>query len=465
MWKIKKFSWFNKWDLLLVLIIFIINLVAQFYGIGKNVNIFTDEGIYLYAAKLVTLGFIPYKDFFLIHLPLLIYINAFILTIINFNMGTYHFIYIFWVFSTLFPIYFIVLKITKNRLGSFLAILLFSTFTEMVQWDAHFFAMRQGSLPFIAWCLFFIFIKPRYKIAGVLLFLFAACLLTNLLLAIALLIVMIFVNYINSDLSSFFYKFKKFIFIFFILSIIYYLMVFTIPNSFNNIINYQLDKNQLNIPISLRLKWLFDSLPLNWPILIFGLLGLFVINRKTSFFSLFNLLSFGIIFLLGKAYYSHYITILGFGLSISAGIFFGMLIKKRIYKILCLFIVIILLFKTNFDYLKFNIIDNKNSDFFSAVEILKNSPDPLFTLEPIYAMYANKNLTFHYFVADMRSRRVLNKNLASEEYYNFLNKSNTVVLEPFSKSFIPTLVLEEIRSRFYLIYNDDYNQIYIKNKT
>ena len=48
-----------------------LNLAVQNFNLGRAVIPGLDEGIYLYAAKLITQGSLPYRDFFLSHPPLL----------------------------------------------------------------------------------------------------------------------------------------------------------------------------------------------------------------------------------------------------------------------------------------------------------------------------------------------------------------------------------------------------------
>lgn len=459
--KILRRSWI---DLLIITIVLIPIILIQSYGIGKIVNVFTDEGVYLYTAKLITQGYLPYRDFFLIHLPLLIYLNAFILGLVRFNLNLYHFIYICWVFSTIIPLYLIVKKLTRERLGPLLAIIFYATFSEMVQWDSHFFAFRQASLPFLAWTFFFIFIKHKQKNAAIFLSFFAASLLTNLLIAFSFIGILVFSDYIfqTKNLFKSVKKYADLIFIFSCITSSYYLLTFLIPHSFNNIIIYQIDPRQPKIELIQRFRYFINMLSLNWPILIFGLLGSLIFKKKVAVFSLFNLASMAIVVFFGKNFYPHYFSILGLGLALSSGILFGSFIKSPWLKIFTFILAIGFLYQTSFKNLKFNLITNKNPLFFRAVNFLKNTPEPLYTLEPIYALYANKILPFHYFAADMRIRRVLGKNLTEHEYKEILGRTNTVLIEPFAKNFMPKNIYKLITTSFNLVYDDGVQQILIK---
>src|SRR5579859_4233950 len=149
-------------DWIMPLFVFLINIFVQASAIQKQVYPFTDEGPHLYAAKLVSQGYMLYKDFGLAsHVPFLVYLNACVLQILHFSMTLYHFIYVLWVFTSLFPLFFTVRFLTKSNLCALGSILLFSTFVELVQWDAHFFAVRQASLPFFAFFIYFTFRQKR----------------------------------------------------------------------------------------------------------------------------------------------------------------------------------------------------------------------------------------------------------------------------------------------------------------
>src|SRR5687767_3259686 len=97
-------------DFLIVLAVFLINLIIQNWNLGNHVLPGSDEGVYLYSARLLGQGYIPYKDFFLAHPPYLLYLVNFLMWVSGFNMDVFRFLLTVLVFSTLFPIYYIILK-------------------------------------------------------------------------------------------------------------------------------------------------------------------------------------------------------------------------------------------------------------------------------------------------------------------------------------------------------------------
>lgn len=450
-------------DYLIVAILYLTNLVIQNYNLGKIVNVFTDEGVYLYSAKLLTQGLVPFKDFFLAQPPFLLYIVGTIQLITKYNMELFRFLYTLWVFSAIVPIFFIVRYFTKSSLAASLSILFFSTFSELVQWDMYSFAFRQASLPFLAFSIYFILIKRKKILAGLLLGLFAISLISNIFIAISFIISLLLSQYLieKKKMSLITKEFSPYILTFSIISALAYLVILLIPRGFDNLIGYQLQRPFLSY--STRIEWIkFYTLSNNWPILIFGLLGSFFTNKRIGLFGIFNIFSLLVTIFLGRSYYPHYLTILAVGLSISCGVLIRCLNKTIISKLVSTSLIILIIYLTSYNYLKVQLIDKKSPSFFSIVTQLTNVPQPLFTFEPIYGLYAKKILTFHYNVADMRYFRVIGKNLEKEDYLRIIKNSNSILVEPFSSSYLNQEVLNYININFKKHYDDGINSIYVK---
>lgn len=451
-------------DLVIVLLIFAANFLIQQYNIGKLVYTFTDEGVYLYSAKLLNQGLLPYKDFFLAQPFYLLYAVAFILRLTNFDLNIFHLIYIIWVFSAIFPIYFIILKLTKSRLASILGIILFSTFTEFVQWDSHFFAFRQASQTFLAFGLFFLIVKYKPKVAGFILGIFAITLLQNLLLALSLIVAILSFNYLYKMISfiAILKSYTNFVLPLLLISFIGYIVIALLPYGFENTIIFQKDRPFL--PYTTRIEWLKTyTLANNLPILIFGLLGsLFLVKSKEGWLGLFNILAIIIAVFSGSFYYPHYTTILAVGFSISSGFLFANLGRLNFIKVLITILVLGSIYISSYKELKQHLIVNKSPEFFTTISFLKKTPAPLFTLEPIYALYAQKDIVFHYQIADMRSLKILNHNLKTSEYLVLLSQSNTILLEPSARTMLSKIPLSYIDSNFEIVYSNSIEQIYVR---
>lgn len=118
-------------SILIAFLFFIGNVILHTRELRTQARPFTDEGIYLYEAKLMVEGYLPYKDFAMPnHTPFLIYLNGLLLKLCNFDIYAYHCIYTLWIFSAIFPLFFTVLYFTRSRLASSFSVVLFSTFVS-----------------------------------------------------------------------------------------------------------------------------------------------------------------------------------------------------------------------------------------------------------------------------------------------------------------------------------------------
>lgn len=443
---------FIKLDFFIIALLFLANVLVQLYSLGKIVYPTLDEGVYLYSAKLIAEGLIPYKDFFLSHPFFLLLPVAFIFKITNFNLNIFHIIYTTWSLSLVFPLYFISLSLTKSRFASILSIILLSTFTELVIADTRFFAFRQASQPLLAWSFYLIFVKQKLKWAGIILGIFAITLIQNLFLSVSLIFSLIVYGHKNM---------RHILWQFFLITFWGYLIIFIIQGGFSNVYLYQIERPF--VPFLTRLDSLINmTLPNSFPIILTGLGGSVLAIFLKNPFGLFNILGLLSMVFISASYYSHYMTILTAGLTISSAVFIAYFNKSFIKKLVLTLIIISFIYISSYSNLKFHLIENRTPNFFKVVEVLKNAPEPLFSFEPIYALYSGKELTFHYHVADMRSLAVFKKSLTEEEYFDILKRSNTVLLEPFIKSYLPKNVLMHIHNNFRIIYQDEIYSIFIR---
>ena len=449
-------------DLLLVATVFAVDILIQSYNLGKAAYTFTDAGVYLYSAELVSKGFMPYRDFFLGHPPFLIYVTSAVLKVTNANLDLFHFLYIIWVFSSIIPIYCITLSSYSNRTAALLSILLFSATATVVDVDSHSFALRQASLPLLAYSLYFVLAKPKQRIAALLLSLFAISIVSNLLIAACLVAFLLAgdVLYVTKDPGRTIRNYKPFILTFVVAVALGYVVILLIPNGFSNVFGVHL--NRPYVPYDLRLQWSMPNLSHDWPIVLFGVLGSVFVDQRVKLFGPFNLVSFLILFSVGPSYYPHYLVPLAVGFSISAGVFMSYLAKSPSARVMVGLFVIFAIYTSSYQYLKHDLIIRKTPEFFELVKELGGTSETLFAFEPLYALYAGKELTFHYYVANMRYFRVLNQNLSEREYLDLLRRSKTVLIEPFALSLLPASTLTHIRQNFLLKYDRPPHRIYVR---
>lgn len=447
-------------DLAIISVFYVLFLLVQAHAIGRAVFPFTDEGVYLYASKLIAQGYVPYRDFFLGHFPFLIYANALILLVTKSNMIIYHWIYTAWTVSVIIPIYFTIKKISGNRLAAILALVLFCTFVELNQWDMHFFAIRQASLPFLAWGFFFLAYR-KLNLTALMLALFSICLATNIIIAAALILSFLFFEFIFNRNK---FKLRELIspfLIFIILVGLQFLLLKLITNGVENVLGFQTGRG--SVSFLSRCASIIEFLPKNWPIFVFGLAGIFAVNKNTIYLSAYNLLAILAILLMGNSFYVQYLVVLGVGFTISAGILFGRILQWEKSMIYALSILVVFCAGfTSYKLLNDDLIQSSTPDFFAAVGVLENVSGPVMAYEPIYVLYANKEMTFHYDVSDMRHLRVLGENLPESEYLSLLAKSNSVLMEPSLASVLPLAANLYIQNNFKETYTNGTETVLVR---
>lgn len=468
--KVTSYKYYSNF--FLVVLLFIGNFFFQSWAIGKQVRPDTDEGVYLYQAKLVTQGYIPYRDFAMTsHVPFLTYVNALVLRVVNFDMLKYHDLYILWVFLSIFPLFYTINFFTRSKLASVFGVLLFSTFAELVLWDAHFFAIRQASLPFFAFFIYFFFVEKKETIAQVFLALFSFCLITNFFLSLLFLVSLFVYGYVHKKKFGMWVNlYVRRYWLFFFLTGFYFGVVLFIPKSMQNLLGVQ----QGYVPFFQRLQAIGGMMPANWPIFFFGAAGMVFFFGEFFLFPLLAVLTFIVCLLASGSFYTHYLVIIAIPFSIMGGVFFKKLVfdlsvdsKKQIGIFRRLILVCILffgLYTVTFPELFRNVALDQTPEFFQIVSVLRKSPEPLFSFEPIYAIYAHKHLVKYYNTADMRVFRATGTNLSDAQYSAIVRRSNTVLLEPFSESMLSIDIKNEIYDQYYLLYANSMGEVYVRKR-
>lgn len=438
-------------DITIVSFAIAINFFIHTYNLGRNHEIFTDSGVYLYASSLINQGFIPYRDFFLAHPPLLIYLSAYWLDISQGDVIIFHQIYILWLFSALIPLYFLSFFLTKSRLAGIFSILLFSTFPELVQWDGHTFALRHASIPFFAYALWLFFQFQKQTLFAIFLALFALTSISNLSLSL----VMILLISIKQPLI----RFRKTIAIYSLIVIIYYLAIFLIPNSYNNIITFQQARISDTLPGKIDI--FIATLTLNWPLIIFGLLGsIIAIIKKSYSIGLFNLVALPIIIFSNSYFYGHYITILAPTFAVSAAYLLSQ--KKPYFNFLIFVFCSVCIYQITFNYLYFHLIQKRTTQFNQTVDLIKQYDGKLLTFEPIFAIYSHKQIPFHYYVADARSLLVKPIRLEPNYFPPLIDSSDIIFLDNLMSAFMTQQSKNLIAQKFKKIDRNVYGTLYVR---
>lgn len=443
------------------LLIFAGNVYVQSYNNGRFLNIVADEGVYLYAAKLLALGQIPYKDFFLAHPPFAVGVLAVLLQAVNFDINAFRIAYIVWIFSSIFPLFFLIRTVTKSTVAATLGLLLFSTYQGLVALYAREFSLRAFSLPLLAFALYYFYNKKNLLISAIFLSLFAMVTVPNLLLAtvlVGLLVVQEFFK--KKTLKIVVQEYKLLLLIFGVLVFAYYAIIFLIPNAYANIVQFQLGRK--SFPFHDRTELLHLQMVLDWPLYALGFLGAILMLRKYLALGLFVFLSLLLTVYTGNSFYDHYLIILAVPLTLAASFFIAYFCKKPVIGIVVSIALIFCLYKVAYENLHRELIEKTSLHDFEAISLLKQTPETVFVVEPILALYANKTITPSYYAADMRAFGTLKKQLMDPEYVGMLTNSNTVVVGPFENRIITDEVKLDVVRNFHLVYESPWYKVYVR---
>ncbi len=449
-------------NILFVCVLFIITVGIQYYTAGRVVNIRTDEGVYLYTPQLLLDGFIPYKDFFLAHPPFLFYAAAIFLWVSHRSIMLFRLLYILWFFSAIFPIYFTCLHLSKSRIGSWVAIVLFVTFPLLVGWDAYSFALRQFSLPFFAFGLYYLYVKQAFRTAGILLGLFAISIVTNAFISLSFLFFYILTTekQTKATLGLLTKNSVHLIVCFSAVVMAGYIPIFFIPEGITNVFAYHLQREYISLPQ--RVNELLPIISINWPIFISGILGALFIKGRYRHLGLFTLCSLGIVFLSGRPFYPHYLTICVVGLVLSSGIFIGTVIKSKHRRLLYACSIILCVTLASLPYLGYALFLRQTPEFFSAVNELKQAEPPVLTARPIFGLFAKKELTFYYNVADTHYFAVTKTRMPDKLFQDLVKQSNTVIVDDLARRIFPLDWQTRVQKSYTEVYKDKSVVIYVR---
>ncbi|MEO6326797.1 MAG: hypothetical protein ABIT01_20670 [Thermoanaerobaculia bacterium] len=440
-----------------------LNVFVQNTNLGRSVVPGLDEGIYLYAAKLISGGALPYRDFFLSHPPLLFFGAAALLGT-GLDMDGFHFLYTLWFFSLLVPVCYVARTLSRSAAAGLVAGLFLSTFTELVQWDARFFALRQASLPFFALALFFFYVRPRPVLAGLLLAAFALSVLSNVFVVSAWLLSLLLQELRTAgSRREWASRYGRLLLVFLVVTAAGYAATLTIPHAFEDLVVFQSARRFH--PFAGRFASLLLALRFNAPFLGLGLIGSFLPASGARFFGVTNLLG-GILIVLGaRSFYPNYLSILAVSLAISAAILTGALARSppgRRIPFMAEGLVASLLLVNAFLYLRAPLLRTVTPEFYEVVEVLKRGPGPILAFEPRLALYAGVELTPHYYVADPKFLRAMNKNLEEQTFLELVGRSNAIAVEPYLASFLDAPRWQKIAAEFDLVYRNGGYQVWVK---
>lgn len=433
-------------DLLPPAFLFVAAFALQSRSIGRVVIQAVDEGVYLYAARLVADGLVPYRDFFLSHPPLLIAGAAAGLAMTRFDIPLFSLLYVVWLFSSLFPLYTLLRRLSASRAAAVFGGVLLCVSPIFAGFDGRFFALRPASVPFLAWGLGALF-GGFPALGGLLLGAFSASVATNAVLGGALLAAWTAwggpegERVARREAIRAWGAYASFV-------LLALAVVAAIPRGLENVFGFQFLRPRASLGARLRSlgTGVFAE---NAVLFALGLAGCVLAKGRARAIGLAAAVSFPLVILGPRSYYPHYASVFAFPFAVTAALAADRLAAAgRLRRAAVGGLLVVALAGTSLPPFLATVFAPPSIRFFRTVEVLRRSPEPLLAYEPIYALYAGRRLTPHYHVADMRFFRVARLNLEEDVFNRLLSQSGTVLVEPFFASLLTPARRRALDERF-----------------
>lgn len=464
------------WLLFLFVRIFLFKIV-NFINSSK-IDLFYDEGTYLYTSKLISKGLVPFRDFFIGHMPFYQYLLSFFWKI-GFDFVTIHYLHIFLSSLVVFPLFLFSKKIIKNKIILYLPVLLI-TFSPFYLLFSLLVILDPIMTSFLIWGLYFYFFpenKPKKFLAG-LFFALATLIKISALASIFSLLLADFI--FDKNKKKFFSQtFKKFLLGYFIVIIPVFIWLFSFPQFFNNLFLFHL---VYHYPVSIykKISYLKSIFNLDTFLTLLGpLIAIFLVFFSGRFFSLspkispenkksVKILSLYLIigylislFAFRTFYPQHIIQFLpGFSLIFSFFVFLlweNLFIKSKNYFLNNSLIVVFLISLSLFLFYSFysshlkQYFSNKNQ-IKEAIEILKSKRGYLYTSDLDFALLSQREITPWYYSALPDAAHSFN--ISDQEYNQIIDKTKTIILTPRTIKYLPPATMNFIYQKFKIIFQN-----------
>ena len=441
---------------------------------------FTDEGVYAEAGRLMLDGLVPHKDFPLWHLPLLPLWSGIVLKLTG-DMYWVRLLFLALNCFAVVPFYLTCKKLCRHSSAAILAILFYLTFHELMFQDFRFLAIRQMANDFLILFLYLGVCQKQWKwtptiqslLFGSSVLLFLPNLLSFSFLALAM-------GYSEETRVQRSRQLKKYSLIsflgIFILSI-YFLFV---PHSLDQVVFGQINREATG-----RFDRLFVLLQAKKDIYLYllgslGLIYTYIWQRKLRFYALAMI---GLVLtstFLSSNFFPHYMSGAApalafgiFGLGVGIDRFCQRLPLNAIAANFVSLLIYILLFSyqfsTTFPSLYEQWMNNRNPSYYQTIAALAKTPEPLLTMEPIFAVEAGKKLVRTpieiYFRApgiDFPNPDVATK-FSQQDFQAMTAEACTIFLEGKGKQVFPTQLQKQWQQEFQTFQKTRWGTILLTN--
>lgn len=442
-----------------VLALYAATLLAALSTLGRTIVPALDEGTYLTAARLMVHdGLLPYRDFSLAHPPFTMALAGLVLEAVGGRMVLFDAIYAAWCLCAVFPLARTVRALTGDRRAALVSAFLFLTFPEFLRWDARFFALRQVSLPFLAFALEALWVRRRPAWAGALLGLFGAALVPHAILAVIFGGAATFFLVREGEASAA----RRFALGLVVTLGVAWGSAALIPGFWFGSFGFQAARER--VPTLARLvRLVSDALPQSGPIVLLGLAGSLLLPARARAVAWLNLVGLPVILLAPPSFYPHYLSSFGPSLALAAGALLARLASLGpVVGTAAAAAVTGTAVVASGLALK-EPLTRTTPHLFRVVDALRQVPEPLLCLEPVYAHWAGRRMTYHYFVPNLRyAPKMRFQALDDAGFLDLVARSRSVLVDPNLVPFLTPERTAVLVRDFAPVWRDERNVVLVR---
>lgn len=433
---------------------------------------FYDEGVYLYVAKSLLEGYVPYQDFMFTHPPGLEFLEAIGFKVFGPNILAIRMAYLTLVLASVFPLYGIARKLTNKQEIGFLAVLFFLVSTELSQRYFREIMRETSMLPFLISAIYlYVTGSARARFGAGMLLAAAALIKLTGILFIPMLLILDLWN--RRRLSQVFWLLAGSAVVF--IPVMGFLT--TIPGFADNILMHQVTKYR--VPITFRVKEIMlgalsDPVPFALGFLAFAVL---TIKRKHENRLLLLWIGFltPVIVLNFNSFFLGYLIPVIPGLVLAAAVLvvegYGRLRAQYARTALLSVAALISLVPAAATF-EGEITEGRGKTVQvgigwsyvktepGMIELLQSREGYIFTYFPIFALHAGREM--HPWYWDVEFSNYLTNFPGPEEINEVILGSSTVLLpqDPWFLERMPAESIALIQKEFYLAYQDEYFRVF-----
>ncbi|TSC60730.1 MAG: hypothetical protein Greene041662_103 [Candidatus Peregrinibacteria bacterium Greene0416_62] len=448
-------------DLLFLLLLCAGIFLLQVLHLEKAAFPVTDEGSHAEVGRMIFEGMAPYRDFYYPHPPLLPLLIGGGLKIFG-SMYPLRLLYLFFNVASAIPLFLILRRLTGDRFGAVIGVVMYLTYSEMIHHDFRFLALRQLSNVFvIAFGALGILLKQnKYRsIAETVLASLTAFLLFPAVVNIALVSLVVISR--GKSKQECMAQFRHYAIVGSITLSVLLLFFALVPGSIDQTFLEHLGLSAM--PRWGRIQWVIQSDPVDlffYGITTTSLLLSAALLRGRRWLSLCALSMIGAIFL-PEEFWPHYFVTAAFAFAVGAALLptlLQKLLRSRTTAIpwAITLLILALHLQSTLPSLLAEWNGNRGGDYAQIVSQLEKFPEPVLTfMEPIYAIDAGKKLVQHKYRAT-RFTTTLHYEIPAEEYEKLGSLACTIFLTGWDQSFVPTDVQEHWRKTYEVVNADPF---------